>query len=128
MAKKQMNIKNALIEKGIAEGGLVAFARSNNGNLGGFLGGAIGSAIQMATAERYAIVKFQEKIIIIPYEKDRVLYDKAETFAKQDIEKIKLSWTNKFKIKMKNGTKRVVYIEMFKKDLKEMLKQLELLK
>lgn len=128
MAKKQINVKSTLIEKGIAEGGLVAFARSNNGNLGGFLGGAIGSAIQMMTAEHYAIVKFEEKIIIIPYEKDRVLYDKAEIFAKKDIEKIKLSWTNKFQIKMKNGSKRVVFIEMFKKDLKEMLKQLELVK
>lgn len=128
MANKQINVKSTLIEKGIAEGGLVAFARSNNGNMGGLLGGAIGSAIQMMTAEHYAIVKFEEKIIIIPYEKDRVLYDKAETFAKNDIEKIKLSWTNKFKIKMKNGSKRVVFIEMFKKDLKEMLKQLELVK
>ena len=124
---KQINVKEELIQKGLAEGGLVAFARSNNGMTGALLGGAIGSAIQMASAENYAVVKFQNKIIILPYTKDKVVYEKAETFAKDDISKVKLTWTGKFKIVMKNGLKRVVYIQMFKRDLKEMLVQLGLL-
>lgn len=125
---KQINVKEELISKGMAEGGLVAFARSNNGMMGAYLGGMMGSAIQMATAKHYAIVKSEDKILVIPYKKGEILYDKTEVYAKEDILKAKLSWTSKFKIKMRNGKKRVVYIEMFPKDLKEILKQLDLLK
>lgn len=122
MANNQINVKAELEIMGFVENGLIAFATSDSG-AAGFWGGAIGALIAATTAQKYAIVKLNDKIMIIPYESDKVLFDKAESYQKDNISKAKLSM-RKFLIVTKDGKKRKVYIERGKTELKTMLSEL----
>lgn len=124
MEYKQINVKEELERMGFVKDGMIAFAKSNGGFAGAYLGGMVGSLIANAVAERYAVVKLNEKIMIIPYESNKINYEKAMSYEKDNIEKAKLTAFNSLKIKTKDGKKKKVFIEKGHKSLRLMLEQL----
>ena len=121
---KLEDVKAELEKMGFVKDGLIGFAKSNGGFAGAYLGGMIGAMIANSVAEHYAIVKFNEKIMIIPYESGKINYDKAMSYEKENIEKMKLSVYNYLKIKTKDGKKKKVFIEKGHKDVKAMIEAL----
>ena len=121
---KHVDVKAELEQMGFVKDGLIAFAKSNGGFAGAYLGGLIGALIANSVAERYAVVKLNEKVMIIPYESGKINYDKALSYEKENIEKIKLSLYNYLKIKTKDGKKKKVFIEKGHKDVKAMIEAL----
>lgn len=124
MEYKQINVKEELEKMGFVKDGLIGFAKSNGGFAGAYFGGVIGSIIANSVAERYAVVQLNQKIMIIPYESNKVVYEKALSFEKENIEKIKLNAFNTLKIKTKDGKKKKVFVEKGHKCIKIMIENL----
>lgn len=129
MNEKQIKIKNELDKMGFVKDGLIAFGQTKMS--GTFGGGLLGALIANAVAEKFAIVKLNDKIMIIPYEETKVYYDKTISYEKSNIKKAKVSGDGAFiyrklKIWTNDGKKHKYFITEGKKQVNEMLNQLGL--
>ena len=125
------DIKNELIEKGLADDGLVALGEkpfNATENLGSLLLGVK----KGFSGKSHAITKQGDKIVIYPFTTKGVCYDEALTLEKDNI--LKVSVYNfivcevRFKTNIKKFKKLWLPITIGKDDAKEILSQLGLRK
>ena len=129
MNEKQLKVKRELEQMGLVQDGLIAYGQTKMS--GSFGGGLLGSLIANAVAEKYAIVKLNEKIMIVPFEETKIYYDKVVSYEKANIARAKISGDGffifrKLKIWTNDGKKHKYYITEGKKQVNEMLNQLGL--
>lgn len=112
-------LKKELMEKGLADNGLVAWGQNTG------LGGIIASAV----TPMFTISKVGNKIMIIPFNNRTIVYDKSLTFDVGQIETAKMCgfWIySKLKIKTKDNRTYKYSVYQGKKAVKQILKSLEL--
>lgn len=125
------NIKDELIEKGLADDGLVAMGSKPigaNENLGSLLLGVK----KGFSGKDHAITKQGDKIVIYPFTTKGVCYDEAITLEKENIVKVSIynfmAFEVRFKTNLKGYKKLWLPITTGKDDVKQILELLELRK
>ena len=117
-------VKEELKNMGFVEDGIIGFGQTAL-NYGG---GLIGSVIANAVSDKFAIVRIGEKVGIVPYESDKINYDKIKTFNKGDILKAKATGgvflARRLLIWTKDGKKHRYFITHGKDEVKVILNKL----
>ena len=118
-------VKEELTEMGFMKEGLIAFGQTQMGSAWG----ALGAIIAKAVSDYFAIVKLNDKIMVIPYDSDKIDYDKAQSFEKENIVKAKVTigmfTYRKLKIWTKDGKCHKFYITKGRDEVKAMINLLD---
>lgn len=126
------DVKNELIEKGLADDNLVALGEqpiSPAENLGSLI---LGVKKHLPGSSSHAITKQGDKIVIYPFSTKGILYNEALTLEKSDIVKVSvynfMVFEVRFKTTIKHFKKLWLPITLGKDDMKQILSLLGLSK
>ncbi len=130
MGYNYKKIKEELIEKKYAQGGLVALCQTNTRmGVAGAMGGLLGAALSNIGNKKYAITKVGEQLVFVPYTSKEIDYKSAFAYKKDKLKYVKVSgWggLSSVKIETISGKKHLYSVTGGKKDLKAILEALQI--
>lgn len=113
------DIKRIMIKKNFADGGLVAYGK-NKQKFNVYSAGEVGALVAEQYDKGHIITLKDNKIMVTPFDKSAILFDKAYFIEKDDILSIKFNLFGKLKVEAIN--KRYNFaISKGMKDLKRIL-------
>ncbi len=110
-------IKQEIIEKGIADGGLVGVGTINNVSKWSFLTVFLGFTMQNRSDCDYAFSVMGDSLIVVPYKQKTLFYQDGSSIKKENIALAKVQ-ANSFFFKTVDGKKKRFQILKGKDDFK----------
>ncbi|MBO5884677.1 MAG: hypothetical protein J6Q51_02670 [Clostridia bacterium] len=118
MGYNSKKLAQELVEKGMADNGLIAWGQNSSGLLG-----AVGAII----APMHVISKVGNLIVVTPFSNKQIFFEKAIAYKKENMINAKLKgglFGASLKLEMKSGKTYKYSIIQGKAELKQMLKEL----
>lgn len=128
MGYNYKKIKEELVEKKLADDGLVALC-STGSQTAGLWFGIIGALISASKSKYYAVTKVGEKIALIPYTSKKIDTEAALGYNKSNISKIKIGGAGAYssiQISTVDGKTQKYSIIQGKKDLQTIVEKMEI--